>query len=468
MGIRSLALDVAAVDVNHGRGRQRIQFGGNGGHGRREDGGNNQPDSAHREILGHKTQEDVVGVVILLAGIYLAKDLDALLPGRFHGAVGVPQFFCLRAGITDAAVMARLEQALGGLAPLIQGLIISSQRLLVLSAQRIGAGLPSGPLAQEDLLDPGRFRLVEQHRRFFKLVEDEDQRAGEQDEKLQRHFHPGVEHQADPAVGDGFARQVPLHLRLVAPKIREGQEHAADQSRPERVPVARIEGKVHHIELPRHPGQVKRVTEGDLAGEQKDRGQEGPGDSQKDQDHLLHVGPGDGFDPAGNRVGHDDPRHDKHRGALAPSQDHREHHRRRVERQPHAQAALDQKNQAGGQARLGVKALFEKLVSGNDFSFVKVRNDDRRDDDHRQREAEIKLDEAHPVHVGLAGGADKRDGAGLGGHDGKPHRPPGHALVGQQIAADGPAAPALVQTVADDEDQGQDQDNPIGCSHGGN
>ena len=78
---------------------------------------------------------------------------------------------------------------------------------------------------------------------------------------MQGDFHETVEEQTDTAVSDGFARQVALHLRLVATEIGKRQEHSANQAGPQVIAILEIEGKIHGVEFPGDTRQVQRVAE---------------------------------------------------------------------------------------------------------------------------------------------------------------------------------------------------------------
>ena len=99
---------------------------------------------------------------------------------------------------------------------------------------------------------------------------------------------------------------------------------------------------------------------------------------------------------------------------------------------PAAEPALDQEDDAHQRARLRVEALLQILVSRVDFRAMEDRHGGGGEDHHGDGQSEIELDEAHAVDVGLPGGGDEGDGAGLGGHDGKTHGVPGHGVSGQQ------------------------------------
>ena len=77
-------------------------------------------------------------------------------------------------------------------------------------------------------------RLIEKDRRLLELIEEKDHHAEEQDEKLHRHFHDGVEEQADAAGAQRTAREIALHLRLIGAEIGEREEKIRPECRTRR------------------------------------------------------------------------------------------------------------------------------------------------------------------------------------------------------------------------------------------
>src|SRR4029450_10853310 len=75
-------------------------------------------------------------------------------------------------------------------------------------------------------------RLVEEHRRLRELIEDEQERAEQEDQELHRNLQQGVEDQPEAAFAYGGSADVALHLRLVGPEIRKREEESAEQTRP--------------------------------------------------------------------------------------------------------------------------------------------------------------------------------------------------------------------------------------------
>jgi hypothetical protein len=103
--------------------------------------------------------------------------------------------------------------------------------------------------------------LVEDQRGVgLELVEDEEQCAEHHDEELHRDLEEGVEHQAEPALAQGGAADVALHLRLVGAEIGERKEEAAEAGRSRRCSAAAGRGvKSTACSLPMRAGDVRGV-----------------------------------------------------------------------------------------------------------------------------------------------------------------------------------------------------------------
>ena len=93
---------------------------------------------------------------------------------------------------------------------------------------------------------------------------------------------------------------------------------------------------------------------------------------------------------------------------------------------PACEAALQQEQARAEQPGLGVEPAAEVLVGRVDVQPPVHRQEHRRDEDQRQRRAEVVLHEPEAVLIALAGRREERDRAGLGGHhreaDGGPAR----------------------------------------------
>ena len=90
------------------------------------------------------------------------------------------------------------------------------------------------------------------------------------------------------------------------------------------------------------------------------------GQAQRHHQHLLEVGPGDRLGAAERRVRDRQAAHDGGRQPVRPSEDHGEHHGRRVERDAHRQPALQQEDAADQRADTAVEPAFQVLVRGID------------------------------------------------------------------------------------------------------
>ena len=307
--------------------------------------------------------------------------------------------------------------------------------------------------------------MLEQHWRFDEHIEDEHHGADEQDEELHRNLGHGVEQQAEPAFRDRAAGEVPLHLRLVAPEVRQKQKRAAYETAPDIEAVVPVEVGGDGVESPRRACQKHRVAERHRVRQQHDDGHQRNQQPQEDDAHLLHVRPGDGLDAADHGVTDHGRAHQQRGSALRPSQNHRQHDGWRIDGEPRGDAALAEEDNTSQCARLGVEPVFQVFVRGIDAGAIKRRHHHCTDHDHGDGQAEVSLHEAHAIHVRLAGGGDERDGAGLRGHDGERHRVPRHGLAGEQVPVHRVAAAAAVQAVGDDGHQRGEQDHPIQGSH---
>ena len=199
-----------------------------------------------------------------------------------------------------------------------------------------------------------------------------------------------------------------------------------------------------------------------------DDGRDDDGEQEEDdQDHDLDVGPGDGLHAAEHRVDHGGHR-DEQRGRGQVQVEHeRQHDGRRGDDRAARHAAREQEQQAGEAAGLRVEPFLEVLVRRVDARVVEERDQRHRQDDHRQRQAEVELHEAHAVVVALTGRADHRDGAELRGHHRDARRPPGNAALGEQVAVELVAVFGSPQAVVNDPDEEDAEQGPVNPVQGG-
>ena len=137
----------------------------------------------------------------------------------------------------------------------------------------------------------------------------------------------------------------------------------------------------------------------------------------------------------------------------------REDDRRRVDGDPRLEAALEEEQGRAQQAGLGVKPAAEVLVGRIDVEPPVHRQEHRRDQDQRQRGAEVVLDEPEAVLVALAGHREKRHRAGLGGHHREADGGPPRAAVALQVAAQAQPTAPLPDAVGRDPDHARDQNH---------
>ena len=99
---------------------------------------------------------------------------------------------------------------------------------------------------------------------------------------------------------------------------------------------------------------------------------------------------------------------------------------------------------------LAIEALLQVLVRRVDAGVVEERHQRDRQDDHRERQAEVELHEPHAVVVALSGRADHRDGAQLRRHHRDAGGPPRDAALGEEVAVELVAVLGPPQAVEDD------------------
>ena len=136
----------------------------------------------------------------------------------------------------------------------------------------------------------------------MKEVENEDEHAGQQDERLQRDLDEGAHHQRVAALLDRLRRQVALHLALVAAEIRQHQEQPAQQPGPEGVGLRPVEAEVDGSQAPRGAGHVQRIADTHIGRQTEDERDDDRDQADDDDHHLLDVGPGHGLHAADHRV----------------------------------------------------------------------------------------------------------------------------------------------------------------------
>src|SRR5580692_10802554 len=112
---------------------------------------------------------------------------------------------------------------------------------------------------------------MEQKGRALKHEEHKYNRPKEQNEKLDRNLRHGVKQQAEPALTDRFAREISLHLALIAAEIGQREEHAADETAPQVVAIVPVEAEIHGIEPSRSPGNSHGIQKRNISREQGNR-----------------------------------------------------------------------------------------------------------------------------------------------------------------------------------------------------
>src|SRR3989304_643860 len=105
-------------------------------------------------------------------------------------------------------------------------------------------------LALPDLFQCSR---IKENRGTLELKEDKNHRPDKQDDELHRDLGHPIEQQSDPALSDRTPGKIPLDLRLICPKVGEGDEQSTDQPGPEVIAIIEVEGEVHDVQAPHPP-----------------------------------------------------------------------------------------------------------------------------------------------------------------------------------------------------------------------
>ena len=452
MGVGGALSEEPQVDVDDRRRREGVQLRRRRGHRRREDGREDEADDAGREDLEDEAEEDVVRVASVGAGARLLHETGDVGTDGAEARVG--RFERLPGRLARRGVVAPrgLHVVERLLAPLLESLPVPRLEGGELSRARAG-------------LDPLRLHRVEEDRREDELVEGEDHRADEEDDELHRHLDQAVREEAEAALGDGGAREVALYLRLVGAEVGEREEEAADEAGPEVVAARRVEGEVDGVQPPEPTGDADGAGEADLVGEEPEEEDEGRPHADEDDEELLELRRVHRLRPSRRDVDDDERPRERRRDGDGPPEEDGEDERRGVDRQAAREAALEEEEEGRQAADPYVEALLEVLVGRVDVQPVVERDSGDREDDHRERQAEVELDEAHPVGVGLPRRREEGDGARLRRHDREADDPPRGGAARHEVALHVRLVAALRDAPGDDEDERRPEDAPVEERH---
>ena len=305
-----------------------------------------------------------------------------------------------------------------------------------------------------------RYR-IEHDRRFFELIENEQERAGEKDDELHRDLDERAEQKRKPAFLERTRRQIALHLTLVGPEIREHEKNTATDAGPKRIGDVGIQIEVHRLRTPGRTHDLDRVRERDPVGKAHDDRAEAEQDPEKDDQHLPHLDPHDRAHAAERCVdcGAETDRDDD--DFLVDAENNGEYDGGRIDHNGVRKTSPQKKKKARQAPSLPVEALLQIFVGGKYFGAIEKRHERDAKDHYRERHAEIDLDEAHAVHVALTGRADERDGARLGRHDRKTDRVPRHRTLGEKEVFDPFIAATRPIADKDDERKVKNDNEPV-------
>ncbi len=306
---------------------------------------------------------------------------------------------------------------------------------------------------------------VEQHRRRRIEEEEKHQHADEQHERLQRNLPVRAHEQRFTRRIHRGRRQVSLHLALIRSEVRAEEKQRGNRAGPERVLVREVEREVERLQSPCGAGDAQRRQQPDVIRQPGDQHDDRRDETEDDEHHLLHVGPGHRLHAAEHRV--DRRRHSdqQHRRRQVSAQHDRQDDGRRRDHDAERHAARQQEQQARERSRLRVEPALEIFVGRVDLGVVEERYERDREDDHRDRQREVELQEAHAVRVSLPRRSHHRDRAELRRHHRQPDRPPRQAAAAEEITLELMASLGQSKAVPDDPDQIEGDDRPVDGRH---
>ena len=299
-----------------------------------------------RHLFQNKRDEDIIGVVFLGDGISRRQRLPGLRPERLG-----PLMCREHGGFRRLRVCA---------VPRRQP-VVDLRPLLVVGGVESGFDrAQSGARVTRGVGHPGR--AIEEDRRGLKLVENEDQRAEQQDEELHRDLQDRIEHEAETALPERGAGQVPLHLRLVGAEVGEGQEQAAEHPRPHGVAFVEIDGEIHRLQLVEASGDREGVGQAQAAWEFRQQHGKCRSHAGENYGHLPFLRDADRFVATDRRIDDHEQSREHDRRVKPPAEHGREDDRRGVDREAGGESALQQEQARAEQARLGIETVPEVFV----------------------------------------------------------------------------------------------------------
>ena len=441
-----------APEVDGGGGAERIELAGLGAESGGEHHGHEQADDAVGELREDEADKDVIGILDLRPRVGGGEGGLGFRAHRGGGGVGRNKF---RAG---RGLSRRIMAGAGGLPDgdlrLFHGVEGGVFFLQGAEHSAVGSGGVMRPL-----------RAVEKDGGGLELVEDEDQRAEQQDEELHRDLQQRVEHEAEPALAQRGAADVALHLRLIGAEVGERQEESAEQAGPESVALGGIERKIHGLELAQGAGEVGGPGESEPVGQPHQHDDKRRGHAGEDDRHLPFLREAHGDTAAGDGVdyhqqtGADD-------GEIEPPAEHRGYDDGgRIDGDTRGETALDEEESGAEETGFAVESPAEIFIGGVNAEPAVDGQENRADDDERERQAEIILDETDAAFEALPGDREKGDGAGLRGRDRETDGEPTRALAALEIGVEVVGVARAPRAIGRDADHRPEEHEPVDGVH---
>ncbi len=397
----------------------------------------------------HVGEEDIVGVVRVRARVRCGEARERAAARRRGARVGGARIRLRHAGRVRVA----RERGRTGV----------DVRPDQLGARDVPGALGRAPLggvrARPGLRHLGR---IEEHGRGLELVGHEHEHAEEQDRELHRHLDEPVQEEPQLALARRARGEDAAHLRLIGAEVGELEEEAAEEPRPQIVAARRIERGVERAQLPGPARHRERAGEPHSRRQRAQHQHERERQCAQDDAELERVRRRHGARAAEHDRAHDERAQERARRAHVPAEDHRQHERRRVERDPGGEPALGQEERRRERARFPVEALLQELVRRAHAQPLVDRHQRRAQDDHGDRQAEVELDEREPADVALTRRGHECHRARLRGHDRKRHERPRHAPARDEESREVARAARAHEPVDDEGGEGRDQHPRVG------
>ena len=228
----------------------------------------------------------------------------------------------------------------------------------------------------------------------------------------------------------------PLDHKLVS-AVRGGvQEHAANQSGPERVRLEEVEREIEDLQLARAGSDcVNRRPAARHEMQQRDKANDRAANVDGELDHVR---PDDGCHPAFKCINKSQGHYNGDGSNTACPERDADHDGNGPNAHAFSCCSGDEKNSGGDTVQLLSKTAINELIGGEHLTAKILRNKNQADDDAAKQVAEDKLKKAEVAAISNTGRADDGERTGFSANNGESNGPPGNVAVGQKIITQRP------------------------------